>query len=308
MDFTLGHHGDLTPERGNRTCEAPPGLAFACLRPMAVSEMFPFSVVFLAAVLIVFSLLKQFVLENYMLHKDSLHGRAYARLKPRDQRTLVNHHLSLVMKVCLFIIGIYPFCALVSGHNFNTHFVAHLTTGDVLFLCSHTYTAIYIFELCYRQGISYITWVHHSCTILIAQLALAFTTTHRAPDTTIEMTLCLVWGVFDILSEAITHLTMVLYRLYPTRHDFLYRALRIAFVVSALSTAIETAVVGWFYGALFHRWSTLNKALTPMLFIAFVAAQIWSAICLWRIGSAKGVLMRGGGGEAAGEEGKEEAK
>lgn len=108
---------------------------------------------------------------------------------------------------------------------------------------------------------------------------------------------------------------MVLYRLYPTRHAFLYHALRTAFVVSVLSTTVEIAVIGWFYGALFRRWSTLNKALTPMLFFAFVAAQIWSAICLWRIGSAKGVLMRGGGveleardGEAAGEEGNEGAK
>lgn len=72
---------------------------------------------------------------------------------------------------------------------------------------------MYIFELCYRQGISYITWLQcvysatqkptsanishsHACTIMIAQLALAFTTTHRAPDTTIEMVLCLTWGTY----------------------------------------------------------------------------------------------------------------
>lgn len=139
--------------------------------------------------LIAFSLIKQYVLEEYMSRsKDSLHGRAYARLKPRDQRTLVNHHISLFMKLALLVVGtsirlaiikslspfwrqtrppsnttfagVYPFCALVSGHNFNSRFIGKsLTIGDVLFLCSNTYTAVYMFELCYRQGISYITWL-----------------------------------------------------------------------------------------------------------------------------------------------------
>lgn len=93
---------------------------------------------------------------------------------------------------------------------------------------------------------------------------------------------------------------MVLYRLYPKRYSFLFRALRTAFFVSVISTTIEIGVVLWFYIGLFRRWSTLNKVLTPMLFTAFVSAQIWSAICLWRIGNSKRSLMKGesGGVEA----------
>lgn len=88
---------------------------------------------------------------------------------------------------------------------------------------------------------------------------------------------------------------MVLYRLYPTRHLFLFRALRAAMAISVFSTITEIAIVGWLYGALFDRWSTLNKALTPMLFFAFILAQIWSAICLWRIGNSRRAMIQGGG-------------
>jgi hypothetical protein len=48
----------------------------------------------------------KYLLEIYMMRrKNSLHGRAYARLSPRNQRTLVNHHVSLAIKVCLFCFG-----------------------------------------------------------------------------------------------------------------------------------------------------------------------------------------------------------
>jgi hypothetical protein len=40
-----------------------------------------------------------------MMREDSLHGRAYARLSTRDRRSLVNHHLSFIIKICLFAIG-----------------------------------------------------------------------------------------------------------------------------------------------------------------------------------------------------------
>jgi hypothetical protein len=46
----LEHHGNLAAERGNWTCEVPPGLAFGCLEPMQISNMFPFSVVFVSVV------------------------------------------------------------------------------------------------------------------------------------------------------------------------------------------------------------------------------------------------------------------
>ena len=86
---------------------------------------------------------------------------------------------------------------------------------------------------------------------------------------------------------------MICYRLYPKRYAFLCRLLRIAFGISVCSTTLETAIVGWFYGALFHRWSRLNKTMTPILFITFLAAQIWSAKCLWEIGSKQGRMARG---------------
>jgi hypothetical protein len=109
--------------------------------------------------------------------------------------------------------------------------------------------------------------------------------------------------MFDLSSEALPHLTMVLYRLCPTSHLFLYRSLRTAFFVSILSTTIEIGVVCWFYAALFDRWSIYNKVLTPTLFAAFVAAQVWSAIGLWVIGSEQRNGMKGGGRNRDGGEG-----
>lgn len=47
-----------------------------------------------------------------------------------------------------------------------------------------------------------------------------------------------------------------------------------------LSTALETAVVLWIYAALFRRWRTELKIVTPIMHALFTVAQLWGARAL----------------------------
>lgn len=65
----------------------------------------------------------------------------------------------------------------------------------MMFFTSHLYTAMYVVELCYRQGISYIAWVHHIGAAIMAQTAIQLSRQARKyPDSAIELYLCLIWG------------------------------------------------------------------------------------------------------------------
>ena len=85
---------------------------------------------------------------------------------------------------------------IVVGHQFNSSPIVHsrISVGDVMFLVSNMYTAMYTFELCYRTGISPIAWLHHTGTAIMAQYALILSGDPRHKDGPIEQILCLIWG------------------------------------------------------------------------------------------------------------------
>lgn len=82
-------------------------------------------------------------------------------------------------------------------------------------------------------------------------------------------------GAFDIVSEILPHLSIILYRIWPDSHQFLAKLFKIATYVTFSSTIIETIVIMWLFGVLWNRWTIAFKVVTPLLHTLFAVAQLW---------------------------------
>jgi hypothetical protein len=164
---------------------------------------------------------------------------------------------------------------------------------------------MYIFELLFRAKLSPVAVAHHIGAIVIAQSAVAISLNwQHERDATIEFILCFVWGkscyvsscknfppffscplltrshptgVFDIVAEFWPHVAIILYRVYPTDHNYLCKVFRFACITTFAGTVIETITVMWLFGSLWHRWTLPFKVVTPVLHVVFSAAQLWGA-------------------------------
>lgn len=59
---------------------------------------------------------------------------------------------------------------------------------------------MYIFELIYREALSYVAVMHHIGTVVIASSAIAISLDwEHQSDATLEFILCYVWGTFPVL-------------------------------------------------------------------------------------------------------------
>lgn len=90
-------------------------------------------------------------------------------------------------------------------------------------------------------------------------------------------------GAFDLISEFFPHVAIILYRVYPDRHHFLSRVFLLSCITTATGTLCETIVTMWLFGSLWDRWQIAFKVATPMLHIAFSAAQMHGSIVFWRM-------------------------
>lgn len=164
--------------------------------------------------------------------------------------------------------------------------------GDILIVAAQMLIAMYIFELLYRPKISPVSVGHHVGTILIGQSAIAISLDLvKERDATIEFILCTVWGAFDIISEFLPHLTIILYRVYPTSHAFLRKIFRIAAITTFTGTIAETILTMFLFGSLWDRWTLAFKITTPMLHVVFMAAQLWGTWNFVGLYRRQGVLM-----------------
>jgi hypothetical protein len=92
-------------------------------------------------------------------------------------------------------------------------------------------------------------------------------------------------GAFDIIAELFPHFAIVLYRIYPTSHSFLAKVFRLACFSTLVGTICETIVTMYLFGSLWDRWTIAFKVVTPLLHIAFSAAQLhgtWIFFKMWR--------------------------
>lgn len=90
-------------------------------------------------------------------------------------------------------------------------------------------------------------------------------------------------GAFDLISEFFPHVAIILYRVYPDRHHFLGRVFLLSCITTATGTLCETVVTMWLFGSLWDRWQLAFKVATPLLHIAFSAAQMHGSIVFWRM-------------------------
>jgi hypothetical protein len=84
-------------------------------------------------------------------------------------------------------------------------------------------------------------------------------------------------GAFDIVSEFLPHLAIILYRVYPNQHNFLSKLFRLACITTVTGTIAETIITMWLFGVLWPRWTIAFKLTTPMLHILFMSAQLWGS-------------------------------
>jgi dipeptide/tripeptide permease len=90
-------------------------------------------------------------------------------------------------------------------------------------------------------------------------------------------------GAFDIISEFFPHIAIILYRVYPERHRFLSQVFLISCITTATGTLCETIITMWLFGSLWSDWQIGFKVSTPLLHIAFSAAQIHGSLVFWRM-------------------------
>ena len=99
-------------------------------------------------------------------------------------------------------------------------------------------------------------------------------------------------GAFDIISEFLPHLTIVLYRVYPDSHSFLASLFRAACITTFVGTITETIVAFYLFGQLWSHWELAFKIVTPILHIAFSAAQLHGTRIFYRMWQKQKCLIR----------------
>ena len=130
----------------------------------SLSKLSPYSALTLSIVLVILFLLKQYVIEAFLLKR--LYGVKYTQLSDVNRRGFVNHHIAGVIKLVILIAAVYPFINVAFRYGvLNDPFTkgSRVTMGDVLVTCTQILVGMYIFELIYRVKIRYVA----SCFDLI---------------------------------------------------------------------------------------------------------------------------------------------
>ncbi|CAG7920423.1 unnamed protein product [Penicillium olsonii] len=250
-----------------------------------ISVLAPFSALIISIILIIIFLVRYYVLEGFLIGR--LYGTTFTRMTELNRRGFINHHIAGFTKILILIVAAYPFISVTFCKGlFQTPFSpgSPVTLGDILVVSAQMLMAMYIFELIYRIKLSPIAVLHHIGTILIGQTAIAISLKPaREQDTYIEFILCTAWGAFDIVSEFFPHVAIILYRIFPERHRFLSRVFLLCCFTTATGTLCETILTMWLFGSLWSKWRLAFKVVTPLLHIAFSAAQIHGSVVFWRM-------------------------
>jgi len=251
----------------------------------SISWLAPYSALMLTIACVVFFALRYWVLERFLLPK--YYGPIYNDLSEVNKRGFLNHHIAGGAKILILAVAAYPFVDVAFGHaNLHSPFAGSslVTMGDILIVCTQIFVATYIFELFYRVKISPVSIFHHVGTIVIGQAAVAISLNYsHERDADIEFILCTIWGAFDVVCESLPHLSIILYRIYPSSHRFLQKLFSISCLVTFLGTLFETAVVMYVFGSLWSRWITAFKVVTPLLHVAFSATQLHGSLIFYRM-------------------------
>ncbi|KAH6680865.1 hypothetical protein B0J14DRAFT_614296 [Halenospora varia] len=245
----------------------------------SISNLAPFGALIISIIFVIYFVIRFYLLEGYLL--KSIYGKTYTSMSELVRRGFVNHHIAGATKLTILIFAAYPFIDVVFGSaSLHSPFAGskYVTQGDMLIVAAQALMAMYVFELFYRPKISPVSAGHHIGTIMVGQSAIAISLNWiHEKDATIEFILCTVWGAFDIISEFLPHVSIILYRIYPTRHNFLRKLFRISALTTLTGTVAETVVTMWLFGTLWDRWTIAFKVVTPMLHVLFMSCQMWGS-------------------------------
>ena len=126
--------------------------------PLAsLSKLSPYSALTLSVVLVILFLIKQFLIEAFLLKR--LYGSRYTELNEVNRRGFVNHHIAGATKLIILVAAVYPFINVAFRYAvLNDPYArgSEVTLGDVLVVCTQILVGMYIFELIYRVKIRYV--------------------------------------------------------------------------------------------------------------------------------------------------------
>ena len=123
----------------------------------ALSKLSPYSALTLTIVFVVLFLLKQYIIEAFLLKR--LYGSKYTQLSDVNRRGFVNHHIAGVTKLVILVAAVYPFINVAFRYAvLNDPYAkgSSVTLGDVLVVCTQVLVGMYVFELIYRVKIRYV--------------------------------------------------------------------------------------------------------------------------------------------------------
>ena len=154
----LGHIQHVRTTYNYTQQDRPPGDEHIRHVPLtSLSKLSPYSALTLSIVLVILFLLKQFVLDAFLIRR--LYGDKYTRLNDWQRRSFVNHHIAGATKLLILIVAAYPFINVAFRYAVLHDPYARgsrVTLGDVLVVCTQLLVGMYIFELIYRVKIRYV--------------------------------------------------------------------------------------------------------------------------------------------------------
>ncbi|KAL0931096.1 uncharacterized protein CTRU02_213831 [Colletotrichum truncatum] len=269
-----------------------------------ISSLVPFGSLLLVSSVVVVVLIAN-ILERWLLRK--VYGEVYITLeRPENEkrrRSFTYYHVGAVMMFALLCIGVYPVMRFLVGNAaLSTPLVPgrRIRIGDVLFTVSQTYSAYYVFELCFRtQFASPLSIAHHIGLLAITQTALSlFGNFAEHPEATIEFYMCMVWGkiylqrrkqntlltvdvtplgAFDVVVELPIYVSMIVWRARRGDHRLLSYMVYGCFGWILLGATLETAITIYLLHRSWDRWGRIWRVITPLIFSLWISTQLYGA-------------------------------
>ncbi|KAK6348078.1 hypothetical protein TWF718_005896 [Orbilia javanica] len=251
-----------------------------------------------AGLILTITLAFLFTLKNYVLEPilPRIYRHHHTDLSDVTKRSFLNQHVAVGMRVIILSLGGYPFFAVVFGSSLlSTPIVrgGSVTMGDCLVISSQILVGMYIFELIYRAKISIVSALHHLGTILVAQCSVAISVFgHKNARN--EFILCCVWGAFDVIVEFLPSLAIIRYRTATNSHAHLYYLFKFTMIWTFIGTILESIIAMYLFGIMWDQWELSFKLATPLLHIAFSAAQLHGSNIFRKMMIREGKRMREG--------------
>ncbi|KAF8583554.1 hypothetical protein K439DRAFT_1505442 [Ramaria rubella] len=210
----------------------------------SISSLAPFSGLIITIVFVCLFLVKYYVLELFFLRK--IYGKIYTDLDELNRRGFVNHHIAGTTKFIILIVAAYPFLSIAFGTG-SLHDPSAkgsiVTLGDILLVATQMLLAMYIFELIYRTKVSPVSIFHHIGAIMVGQSAVAFS--------------------LNVIHQKDASIEFILCTVW--------------------GTIVETIVTMYLFGQLWSQWRIAFKIVTPLLHVAFSAAQLHGTRIFFRM-------------------------